>query len=303
MKRLSLLALAIVLLLSSALAEPITYNSESNTITFDIASMPTSALKAWLEALDPSYAEYKNIETMVFKELSKRGEIAWISQFKSNSAAQATTPTQKPSNQQINGVFVPDFQYFMETFFHHSQHVDREMSEDILENCKDGDTWIEHEGFFLYGGYDGITIRIVEGNGYLDIVKITIDKKAMETWDMLSGLEGLSENLKAVMRRKTVGTALITQINAQNGATNLAATTICTAGKTFVGSEGEGDAIYLYVYENACPAAVSFVRGEDNSVSASGTFILNDGFDASSPESLEKFFGESGAVIESVPLN
>ena len=135
------------------------------------------------------------------------------------------------------------------------------------------------------------------------VYKITIDKKAIEAWDMLGGLEGLSETLKTAMRQKAFGAALITQINAQNGASTLAATTICTAGKTFVSSEGDGDAIYLYVYENACPAAVSFVKGEDNSVSASGTFILNDGFDASSPESLEAFFGETGAVIESVPIN
>ena len=135
------------------------------------------------------------------------------------------------------------------------------------------------------------------------VYKITVDEKSMGAWDMLSGLEGLSENLKTAMRQKAFGAALITQINAQNGATTLAATTICTAGKTFVSTEGDGDAIYLYVYENACPAAVSFVRGEDNSVSASGTFILNDGFDASSPESLETFFGETGAVIESVPIN
>lgn len=135
------------------------------------------------------------------------------------------------------------------------------------------------------------------------VYKITIDKEAIEAWDMLGGLSGLSEELKTAMRQKAFGAALITQINAQSGATTLAATSICTAGKTFVSSEGDGDAIYLYVYENACPAAVSFVKGEDNSVSASGTFILNDGFDASSPESLEAFFGETGAVIESVPLN
>lgn len=135
------------------------------------------------------------------------------------------------------------------------------------------------------------------------VYKITVDEKAMESWDMLSGLEGLSETLKTAMRQKAFGAALITQINAQDGATTLAATSICTAGKTFVSTEGDGDAIYLYVYESACPAAVSFVRGEDNSVSASGTFILNDGFDASSPESLEAFFGETGAVIESLPLN
>jgi len=135
------------------------------------------------------------------------------------------------------------------------------------------------------------------------VYKITIDKEAIEAWDMLGGLDGLSENLKTAMRQKAFGAALITQINAQNGATTLAATTICTAGKTFVSTEGDGDTIYLYVYENACPAAVSFVRGEDNSVSASGTFIINDGFDTSSMESLEAFFGESGAVIESISLD
>ena len=137
------------------------------------------------------------------------------------------------------------------------------------------------------------------------VYKITIAKEAMDAmdaWDMLSGLEGLSESLKTAMRQKAFGAALITQINAQNGATTLAATTVCSAGKTFVSTEEDGDAIYLYVYENACPAAVSFVRGEDNSVSASGTFILNDGFDASSPESLQEFFGETGAVVENVPI-
>ena len=135
------------------------------------------------------------------------------------------------------------------------------------------------------------------------VYKITVDKNAAEFWDMLGGLEGLSETLKTAMRQKAFGAALITQINAQSGATTLAATTICTAGKTFVSSEGKGDMIYLYVYENACPAAVSFVRGEDNSISASGTFILNDAFDASTPESLEAFFSESGAKIELLPLD
>lgn len=39
-----------------------------------------------------------------------------------------------------------------------------------------------------------------------------------------------------------------------------------------------------------------------NTVSASGTFIINDGFDTSSPESLQEFFGETGAVVENVPI-
>ena len=101
------------------------------------------------------------------------------------------------------------------------------------------------------------------------VYKITIAKEAMDAWDMLGGLEGLSESLKTAMRQKAFGAALITQINAQNGATTLAATTVCSAVKTFVSTEEDGDAIYLYVYENACPAAVSFVKGEDNTSLAS----------------------------------
>lgn len=179
MKRLFLITLAIVLLLSSALAEPISYNSDKNVITFDIASMSANDLKELIQALDPSYAEYKNIETMVFKELSKRGEIAWISKFKSTNTTKPTAaPTQKPSQSesQINGVFVPDFQYFMETFFNHSQNIDKKMTKDLLEECKDGDKWVEHKAYSLFGGYDGISIRIVESNGYLQTFKITIDK-------------------------------------------------------------------------------------------------------------------------------
>lgn len=199
MKRLFLIALAIVLLLSSALAEPITYNSDNNVITFDVASMSTSALKEWLEALDPSYAEYKNIETMVFKELSKRGEIAWISKFKSTNTTQPTAaPTQKPSQSksQINGVFVPDFQYFMETFFNHSQHIEKKMTKDLLEKCKSGDKWVEHEAYSLFGGYDGISLRIVEGNGYLYTFKITIDKDDYKEQE---------ENFKAYVRAAARG--------------------------------------------------------------------------------------------------
>lgn len=199
MKRLFLITLAIVLLLSSALAEPITYDNENNAITFDIASMSTNALKEWLEALDPSYAEYKNIETMVFKELSKRGEIAWISKFKSTNTTQPTAaPTQKPSQSksQINGVFVPDFQYFMETFFNHSQHIEKKMTKDLLEKCKSGDKWVEHEAYSLFGGYDGISLRIVEGNGYLSIFKIMIDKDDYKEQE---------ENFKAYVRAAARG--------------------------------------------------------------------------------------------------
>lgn len=38
--------------------------------------------------------------------------------------------------------------------------------------------------------------------------------------------------------------------------------------------------ICLYTYEGAAPIAVTFTLGEDNAVSATGTFVLYDGFTA-----------------------
>ena len=135
------------------------------------------------------------------------------------------------------------------------------------------------------------------------VYQITMDNAAGEIWDRFGGLEGLSDNLKTAMRQKAFGAAMITQINAQSGATALAASAVCTAGKTFVCEDAAEDCIYLYVYENACPAAVSFVCGEDYSVSAAGTFILNDAFDTGTTEILETFFAERGANIEAIPFS
>lgn len=135
------------------------------------------------------------------------------------------------------------------------------------------------------------------------VYKLTIDETAIEEWTMLSGAEGLSDNLKAAVTQKAVGAALITQINAQSGATTLAATSICTAGKTFVSTEASGTMVYIFAYENGCPAAVSFVEGEDHAVAATGNFILNDGFDTSSEDTIRAFFEVTGVKVESIPLD
>lgn len=135
------------------------------------------------------------------------------------------------------------------------------------------------------------------------VYKLTIDEKAIEEWAMLSGAEGLSETLKAAVTQKAVGAALITQINAQSGATTLAATSICTAGKTFVSTEASGSMVYIYAYENGCPAAVSFVEGEDHAVAATGNFILNDDFDSSSEDTIRAFFEVTGVKVESIPFD
>jgi len=58
--------------------------------------------------------------------------------------------------------------------------------------------------------------------------------------------------------------------------------------------------MYLYTYENAVPAIVTFAAGEDNTVSAGSFFILNESFEADSLQAVEQFFSEVGAVVEEV---
>ena len=114
-----------------------------------------------------------------------------------------------------------------------------------------------------------------------------------------AGMEGMSEELARTVEQKMVG-AVVSQVNAMGGATNLAAMSICTAGKTFVNEELSEDVIYLYVYENAAPAAVTFVRGDDGTVSATGTFLLSEELNTESEQAVSEFFGELGVKVSVV---
>lgn len=103
-------------------------------------------------------------------------------------------------------------------------------------------------------------------------------------------LSGMSDKVKDMVFAKTIA-ALATQANAVDGAENLAATTVCTAGKTFVNSEISDPVIYVYVYDNGYPVAVTFTAGENSTVSASAMFISCSIFDTSSVQAIDEFFG------------
>lgn len=112
-------------------------------------------------------------------------------------------------------------------------------------------------------------------------------------------LDGMSEDLTRAVEQKLLS-AVISQLNATGGAVNLAAMSVCTAGKTFVSESIKDDMIYLYVYEDAVPAAVTFVRGEDGAVSASGTFLLCEQLNTESEQTVSEFFAELGATVSVV---
>ena len=121
------------------------------------------------------------------------------------------------------------------------------------------------------------------------VYAITIDDEKFREILEVDNYNEISERLQAALRNRMFG-SLITQINGMGGTEELAVSSICTHGKTFVDDSITDNTIYLYVYEDALPIAVTFTVGEDGAVSASGTFIMYDGFSCGSVEEVEESF-------------
>lgn len=81
--------------------------------------------------------------------------------------------------------------------------------------------------------------------------------------------ESVAESIKPRML-----SGMASQVNAEGGSAAIAAASVCTASKLFVSAELTEDMQYIYVFENAPAAAVSFVGGEDNAVYATGMFLF-----------------------------
>lgn len=105
-----------------------------------------------------------------------------------------------------------------------------------------------------------------------------------------------SENMYAYLRSQAE-TTIIPQINGREGSKNLAAASVCTAGKTFIYNTLDDSVIYLYSFDDTAPIAVTFIPGEDGAVSAHGYFVLADGFTASDITEVEKFFAEYAPTV------
>lgn len=107
----------------------------------------------------------------------------------------------------------------------------------------------------------------------------------------LNRLGNASEELKNYLMQRVIG-SLMTSVNGMNSSDSLIVSSVCSAGKTFVNQNAAEDVIYLYTYEDASPVAVTFIIGEEQTVSASGTFILNDQFTCGSADEIKSFFSK-----------
>ena len=131
------------------------------------------------------------------------------------------------------------------------------------------------------------------------IYRLTLSEESVKSLCGTDVLTSLSPKLQDFLEGR-VQASVINIANARGGSTALAATSICTAGRTFVSDEITADTIYLYTFENAVPVAVSFTVGEGNAVSASGTFLIAEELNTGSPESIKEFFSEIDLSVEVV---
>ena len=114
-------------------------------------------------------------------------------------------------------------------------------------------------------------------------------------------LEAFSDILQAYLRA-TVQSSIAAQINAKGGADALAAASACTASCIFFCDDLHENLLYLYTYENAVPAMISFLVGEDGAVSATGLFILYDGFPTGSAAEIQQFLSSLNVEVTEVSV-
>lgn len=131
------------------------------------------------------------------------------------------------------------------------------------------------------------------------VYAITIPKDVLMGMPELSNLNDASEELKAYLSRRVLA-SLMSQINAMSGVEKLAASSVCTVGKTFVSENVTDNVIYIYAYEGTTPIAVTFTLGEDQTVSASGTFVFYEGFTCESAEAIQNVFSDIAVNVTEV---
>ncbi len=97
-------------------------------------------------------------------------------------------------------------------------------------------------------------------------------------------------------------TSLFNIINARGGVNCVAAAGVSTVTKAFVCDKLEKETLYLYVYEDAFPVAVSFVTGEDHAVMAIGNFIFDEDFTVNSAEEIKACLMDCGMPVKVVEV-
>lgn len=116
-------------------------------------------------------------------------------------------------------------------------------------------------------------------------------------------VDELSEDLQNLIGNRMFA-SLANQVNAQGGSETLVVSSVLNATKTFVCDKLESNCMYIYLYKKGTPVSVTFIKGEDGSVSASATFLMAESLGEDLEEALEdiEIFDELGIEIEEVDM-
>ena len=111
------------------------------------------------------------------------------------------------------------------------------------------------------------------------VYELTMDVDKMLSMYEVS-LDGMSDTLKREVRSSLLQ-SLSNQFNSSLGSEAIAASSILSSGISFKGSI-EKDTIYIYEFENAYPVIVTFIKGNDGVVGASGKILFVEKLDVDS---------------------
>ena len=133
---------------------------------------------------------------------------------------------------------------------------------------------------------------------------LTVSEKGIENMLEEMDMEDVSEELQQIVIRRMFG-SITTQINAQMGSTPLAVSSIYNASTTFECGDMEENCIYIYEYKRALPVVVTFVKGEDNIVGATASFLMSQDLLDDLEETLDdmEFYEEMGLEIEVLDMD
>ena len=116
--------------------------------------------------------------------------------------------------------------------------------------------------------------------------------------------DSYSPALRGFLTKRMLGT-VATTLNAREGATALAASSLFTASLTFVSDE-PANGYLIYLYDDAQPVLVTFTAGESGAVTASGSILVSEELRGLTlgrlkellDEALSQFGSEAGLQIE-----
>lgn len=168
------------------------------------------------------------------------------------------------------------------------------------------DTLAECEEYTsLYSANEELSniIKGISDNDYKEPKTVFIidnlDKMVYE--NMLSGIKLPNEIENMVKDRFAI--AVPSQLNAMNGATTIAATSILNHGDSFIFEGLQTTTTYLYIFDNGYNFMVTFVPKDENIVNASVNVVINDDIGkCTNTEEIIKFFRDK-LSFESVSVS